>query len=694
MTDTYSLNLSRLRRSPDGRPQSGLSRVIGRMRRQPLTLVALWTIVALALIAIFAPVIAPYDPNVSDYSALLQGPSATHWLGTDNLGQDYFSRLIFGTRVALVVALGSVLIAMALGVPIGLLLGYRGGWTDRLGSRLLDVAQALPGLLVALAVIAILGRSLWTLMLAIGLIFTMGFARVTRAIALTERHKLYVESAHVAGMRERTIIFRQVLPNLIGPLVIQAAVFFGSAIMIESGLSFLGLGLNRETPTWGGLLSMAVAHQAQQPFLAFPPGIAIIITVLAFNLFGDGMNDAITGGIRRSPRKAQGKAALPSMSNVPTAAAATLPGQDAPLGAQSPDDAAPDAASPFPSHRTPAPAPTGITADDRLPVATNQVLAVRELSVELERPEGDVVPLVSNAQLSIGAGEIVGLLGESGSGKSMFAKAVMGLLPPRTRLASGTILFDGTELAFQSQRMLRTVRGAGIGVVFQDPLSALSPVHTVGRQLVEPLREHKGMSRSQARDRAVELLERVGVSRARERLDHYPHQFSGGMAQRVAIAMALAADPKLLIADEATSALDVTTQAQVLDLILDLRDEYGMGVLMITHDLGVVAETCDRAAIMYAGQIIETGTVTDLFRTPRHPYTAALLAANPAADARVDRLPTIPGRVPLAGEWPRGCHFANRCVFATTECTLAPVPMIDEVRCVRAHELTLEVAAR
>lgn len=689
MSDTYTINLSKVRRTGKGKSPSSFKRIYDRVRRQPITVIAFWSIVVLAIIAIFAPIIAPYDPNQSDYSNLLSGPSAEHWLGTNDLGQDYLSRLIYGTRVALVVALGSVVIAMLLGVPIGLLLGYRGGWTDRLGSRFLDVAQALPGLLVALVVIAILGRSLPTLMLAIGLIFTMGFARLVRAVSLTERHKLYVESAHVIGLKERVIVFRQVLPNLIGPIIIQAAVFFGSAIMIESGLSFLGLGLNSDTPTWGGMLSMAVSHAAQQPFLAWPPGIAIVITVLAFNMFGDGLNDAITGGVRKSPRKGLLTRPLGTTGNAPTASSATLPGQTYSMGAQSADDAAPDAPSPFRSK------PTRITevlaAEDELPeVAEHAILDVRGLSVDLERPEGDVAPLVANAQLSIGAGEIVGLLGESGSGKSMFAKAVMGLLPPRTRLASGSILFDGQQLAFQSQSMLRTVRGNGIGVVFQDPLSALSPVHTVGKQLVEPLQLHKGMTKAQARDRAVELLERVGVTQPRERLDHYPHQFSGGMAQRVAIAMALAADPKLLIADEATSALDVTTQAQVLDLILDLRDEYGMGVLMITHDLGVVAETCDRAAIMYAGQIAEVGAVETLFAQPKHPYTAALLAANPASDAQVDRLPTIPGRVPLAGEWPTGCHFANRCAFATEACTGGPVPMKDQVRCVRADELTLE----
>ncbi|MDX6740093.1 dipeptide/oligopeptide/nickel ABC transporter permease/ATP-binding protein [Actinocorallia sp. A-T 12471] len=628
-------------------PRGGgsLALTLGRIRRQPVTVVAAAFLLLVAAVALLAPLLAPYDPNEGDFDAVLTGPSAAHWLGTDELGRDTLSRLLYGSRIALLVAVGSVGVAMAIGVPLGLLLGYKGGWYDRLGSRALDISDALPGLLVGFAVIAILGRGLLNLMLAIGLIFCMSFARMTRAVALAEREKVYLDAARVAGLRTPEILFRQVLPNLTGPLSVQAAVFMGSAIGVESALSFLGLGLDTETPSWGGMLSVAADEQARQPFLAFPPGLAIILTVLAFNLFSDGVGDAL-GGARRKPARRRGR---------------------------------------VPAHAIGSPTKAR-------PADPSALLEVRDMTVELVSAKA--VPLVQGVSLTVRPGEVVGLLGESGSGKSMLARAVLGLLPPGTRRAAGSVFLGGGEITGLSEKELREVRGRGVAVVFQDPMTALSPVHTIGAQLAEPLRAHFGMTRAQARERAAELLARVGVENPRTRLDAYPHQFSGGMAQRVAIALALTAKPRLLIADEATSALDVTTQSQVLDLLLDLRDEFGMAVLMITHDLGVVAETCDRAAVMYAGEIVETGDVATLFARPRHPYTAALLAADPSGEAASGRLPTIPGGVPLAGEWPSGCHFANRCAFSKEGCVKSPIPISDEVRCVRSHELTLGVSAR
>ncbi|GAA3392635.1 dipeptide/oligopeptide/nickel ABC transporter permease/ATP-binding protein [Cryptosporangium minutisporangium] len=626
-----------------GSGPSGSRRVLAGVLRQPAAVTGLVFLLLVAVAAIAAPWIAPYGPTEKDYDATLAGPSADHWLGTDQLGQDTFTRVLYGARIALIVAFGSVGIAMAIGVPFGLLLGYRGGWRDRIGSRLIDVSDALPGILLGFAVIAVLGRGLFNLMFAIGLIFCMGFARTTRAVALAERKKLYVDAVRVAGLRTPAILFRQVLPNLAGALIVQGSVFLASAIMIESALSFLGIGLESDTPTWGAMLSNAAAN-TQQPFLAVPPGLAIVCTVLAFNIVGVGIGDAMTGTGRSSlPRRRVRRAAAPVGESVTPEARA--------------------------------------------------VLEFRDVTVAVGGGK-EPVPLVQDVSLAIGRAEVVALLGESGSGKSMLARSALGLLPAGVHLAGGSVWFEGERIDDLDERGLRKIRGCGMAVVLQDPMSALSPVHTIGRQLGEPLRVHAGLTGKAARERAVELLDRVGVEDARGRLDDYPHQFSGGMAQRVAIAMALAAGPRLLIADEATSALDVTTQSQVLDLLLDLRDEMDMAILLITHDLGVVAESCDRAAVMYAGQLVEVNDVTSLFDEPRHPYTAALLAANPTSEADVPRLPTIPGRVPPAGEWPAGCHFAGRCAHARPQCTEGSVPLVQDVRCVRADELTLEVTSR
>jgi len=593
MSDTVTIRTRP--RGPEQLP-SPTARTVKRLLRQPITMIAvLWLLVVLVC-AVTAPLLAPFDPNDNDFTAVLQGPSAEHLLGTDENGRDVLSRIIFGARIALLVGVGSVIIAALIGIPLGLLLGFRGGWYDRIGTRFIDIFDALPGMLVAFAVIAILGRGMLPIMLAIGLIFCMNIARMTRAVTLAERGKIYVDAGRVSGLREVSLLFRQVLPNITGPLIVQGAILVGSAITIEAALSFLSIGLESTTPSWGGLLGVAVTKMAVQPFMIFPPGIAIVLTVLAFNMLADGVSQALGSQRRRRLRRTDRAAAR--------AAGA--------VGAA----AAPDA---------------------------DAVLQVDDLTVTLFS-EDKRVPLVTLDHLTVGRGEVVGVIGESGSGKSTFARAVLGLLAPNLHITGGTIRIDGKDMTHAPPSQWRKLRGGTIAAVFQDPMASLSPVHTVGAQLVDTLRAHRRLSRRAARVEAAALLERVGVRGAAKRLDEYPHQFSGGMAQRVAIAIALASEPALLVADEATSALDVTTQAQVLDLLLDLRDEYGMGILLITHDMGVVAEVCDRAAVVYSGSLVELTDVKSLFDAPQDPYTVELLAA------RERRPRTIEARVPASEE--------------------------------------------
>ncbi len=588
--------------SPEKRARTG-NRFIRTLLRQPSTVLSFAWIAVVLVCAVFAGVLAPYDPLENNFSsdAILLGPTAEHWLGTDDNGRDVLSRLIFGARIALLIGIGSVLVAMLIGVPIGLLLGYRGGWWDRVGTRFVDILDALPGMLVAFAVIAILGRGLGALMLAIGLVFAMNFARMSRAITLAERGKLYIDAAKVSGIREVAILFRQILPNLLGPLVIQGAILTGSAIIIESMLSFLGIGLESSVPSWGGLLGTAAAKLAVQPFLAIPPGIAIVLTVLSFNMIGDGVNDALAGDKRKRVKPVKAKKTRLSAEEIAEAAAS-----------------APE---------------------------SRPVLEIRDLDIVLNGAK-DRVTLVRGVNLSIARGEIVGLLGESGSGKSTLARAVLGLMQPGIGIASGRILLDGVDIAGLGEKDLRGVRGTRLAAVFQDPMASLSPVHTVGKQIVETIRSHSKMSAKAARAEAARLLGRVGVANAETRLRDYPHQFSGGMAQRVAIAIAIASKPEVIIADEATSALDVTTQAQVLDLLLELRDEMGLSILFITHGLGVAAEACDRVVVMYQGEIVEDSEVHELFDAPAHPYTERLLAANPALHgAQTAPVPEEPDQV-------------------------------------------------
>ncbi|MBC56596.1 MAG: dipeptide ABC transporter ATP-binding protein DppD [Confluentimicrobium sp.] len=281
--------------------------------------------------------------------------------------------------------------------------------------------------------------------------------------------------------------------------------------------------------------------------------------------------------------------------------------------------------------------------------------------------------LVDGVSLSLDTGETLCIVGESGCGKSLTALALMGLLPtPPARLMSGTAMFEGRDLLSLSLQELQNVRGDRMAMIFQEPMTSLNPALKVGEQIAEAVRRHKGVSRDAARNRALDMLQKVRIPAPEKRLDEYPHQMSGGMRQRAMIAMAMANDPALLIADEPTTALDVTVQAQVLDLMRQLQDESASAMIMITHDLGVVAEMADKVAVMYAGRIVEAGPVAAVFENPQHPYTIGLMSSMPSLGDRSGKLVTIPGIVPPADAMPEGCRFASRCPFAQPGCALAP----------------------
>jgi peptide/nickel transport system ATP-binding protein len=304
----------------------------------------------------------------------------------------------------------------------------------------------------------------------------------------------------------------------------------------------------------------------------------------------------------------------------------------------------------------------------REPDATQQLLEVSDLHVTYTTDAGPV-QAVAGLDLRVGAGEVVGLVGESGCGKSATALSIMALLPRNVgRVTGGSIALNGVDLVRERESALRRVRGRDVAMVFQDPMTSLNPAYTVGDQLGEPLRTHLGMSRDEAARRARELLDEVGIPQAARVAGDYPHQLSGGMRQRVVIAMAMACRPKLLIADEATTALDVTIQAQILDLLRELQQESGMGLLLISHDLGVVATTCDRVAVMYAGRMVEEAGVAKLFAQPSHPYTRGLLDSIPRLDDERARLASIPGQVPAPGQTPAGCRFSSRCSHVADRC--------------------------
>ena len=598
-------------------------------------------VAAIVLIALAAPLLGLPDPVQQDVAQRLSGPAADSLLGRDEFGRDVLSRLIWGARASLSVAFASAAIACALGTLLGLVGGWVRGLGELLALRSMDIVLCFPPILLALLVVTLLGPGTGTLILVLSILFLPGFVRVTYAEVLSARNHDYVEAVRALGAGPLRILVRTVLPNVAGPILVQLSLAVAAAVVLESGLSFLGLGVVPPEPSWGLMIRGARATMVQSPLLLLWPCAVLTFTILAMNLLCDALRDWV------DPRTASA-VRLRAIDRV-------LPGLVPP--------ARPDA-----------------------------VLQVDGLTVEIETPLGMIRP-VEEVSFSVRAGETVAIVGESGSGKSMTASAVMGLLPPAARAAAGAARLDGTDVLRLDERALRRMRGRAMAMVFQDPMSSLNPVHRVGDQVAEAILAHRAMSRADARREAVALFRRVGIADPERRADAFPHEMSGGMRQRVMIAMAIANSPRLLIADEPTTALDVTVQAQILDLLADLRRDTGMALVFITHNLGVVAEIADSVVVMYAGQVVEQGPIDAVFTRPFHPYARALLAAVPEGDSKPAG---IPGVVPQPHALPPGCRFAPRCPHAQPICDAA-VPTLDRhddrlVRCVRVEALNREGA--
>lgn len=616
-------------------------------------------LVVMTVAAVFAPLIAPRSPSAQDLLAINAAPSVHHWLGTDDLGRDVLSRIIWGGRVSLRSTFEIVALAIAVALPLGLLAGFLRGWVDSVTMRVMDALFSFPPLVLALTVAALLGASINNAAVAIAIVFVPSFVRLIRGEVIAVREEAYVESAQSLGARPGRIMRTHVLPNVASPIIIQVALALGFALLAEAGLAFLGIGAQPPTPSWGDMLQEAYQFIFQAPLALVFPGLAIMLTVLSFNVVADGIRDSIgrgstvatPGGVRSRLR--QRREATRAATDGPDG---TTDGRD---GADRP---APGPAVPIRSVPT-SPVTTAATSSGAAPL-----LDVRDLRVEFTI-NGASWPVVEDLSFSVDPGRTLGLVGESGSGKTVSALAVMGLLPrPVARVTAGAVHFQGRDLLELDAKALRAVRGDQIAMIFQDPMTCLNPAFTVGNQIAEQVRAHRDVSRAEANRAAVEMLDRVEIPGAAGRAADYPHQFSGGMRQRVMIAMALSCSPRLLIADEPTTALDVTTEAQILDLLHTLSVEESMAMLFVTHDLGVIAEVADEVVVMYAGQKVEQATADRLFARPRHPYTAALLSSMPQATPTGSPLPVIPGVVPRPEDVPATCHFRDRCDHAVPAC--------------------------
>ena len=632
-------------------------RLGGRVLRSPAAVLSIIWLVGLVLASLTSPLWLRYGPLEQDLSAVLQGPSWAHLLGTDELGRDLLSRIVTAAAPTLLIAVITPIVAVLVTVPITLW-AARYARAEGVVNRVSEIVLSLPGTVIILAFIAAVGTNMPLVMVAFGLLLFGALYRVFFGQAKSLHQQLYVEAAAVDGVRPMTASLRHVLPNMSTTVIVQFVLLFGAAIGLQAGLAFIGLGPQPPEPTWGGMVQTASQYIFQQPWMMIPTGGVLALTIIAAN----SLADVLAGG----------SAMPPSLVSLKRRKAPT----DAPAAAVG----------------TPAAAPAPVAASESLvPADADGALLVQNLVIGVD----DGPELVSGVSLRVGAGRVLGLVGESGCGKSVTSYAMLGLLAPGLSVRSGSIRWNGVDLARADEKTLQRTRGHEIAFISQEPTRALDPMFTVGWQLTASVKRLRGVGGREAKRIALQLLTDVGIVDPPRVLKSYPHQISGGMAQRVATALALSGTPKLLIADEPTTALDVTVQAEILALLRGLIAERDMSIILVTHDLGVVADLCDDVSVMYAGQIVESGTVRDVLVRPEHPYTMALLAADPHAIIDFEgttRLASIPGQVPLPGSWTSGCRFAARCRFARDECKTA-IPLLPRaegeggVRCIRRDEV-------
>ncbi|KKI16623.1 MULTISPECIES: dipeptide/oligopeptide/nickel ABC transporter permease/ATP-binding protein [unclassified Leucobacter] len=562
--------------------------VFVRLLRRPAGLVSLAVLALILLVAILAPWISPHDPNEVILSQARALPTWAHPLGGDNTGRDVLSRLIWGTQITLWGAFVSILTSLVLGVPSGLAAGYFGGATDRIGTWISDALQSVPGMIILLIVGANTGNDLTILMVTVGVFMAPGYFRLTRSTVLAVRGEMYVDAARVAGLTDLRIMSRHVIRQVIAPIVIQSALTAGMAMGMQAGLQFLGIG-GGTTPGWGAAMNEGFQVMRTAPLLLLWPSIALGVAIAAFAVLGSTLGDVINS---KQPVLSRKQRRAVEAANAANRAA-----------------------------------PKSTTTGSISVAAVDSAVRLENLRVNYETAAGEV-EVVHGITLDVAPGEVLGIVGESGSGKSQTVFSMLDLLPKSGYYTADAIWIGGEDVTTLSRKDRARLLGSEIGYIPQEPMTNLDPSYTIGAQLTEPLRAVHGMSRAEARERAFAMLERVGIVDPVRVMKSYPHELSGGMAQRVLIAGAIAGKPSVLVADEPTTALDVTVQAEVLELLRELQQEYQMALVIVTHNFGVVADICDRVVVMRSGSIVEIDDVGPIFADAENPYTRELIAAS------------------------------------------------------------------
>ncbi|HET9909661.1 MAG TPA: dipeptide/oligopeptide/nickel ABC transporter permease/ATP-binding protein [Anaerolineales bacterium] len=592
-----------------------------------IAVVGLFMLIGIMILAIFAPILAPYDPRSSagiQTSDIYNPPSAQHWFGTDDAGKDVLSSFIYGSRVSLIVGFFAAFISIFIGGVIGIVAGFYGGRVENLLMRFTDTMLVIPDLPLIVVIVALTRPSLLNIIFVIGLLGWTTTARIVRSQTLAVKSRKFVLRARAIGAGNWHIILNHILPLVMPLLVVNAILVISLAILNESTLSFLGLGDPTAT-SWGQMLNFAFGRGAMSAgawWALFAPGFGIVWVVLALTLLGHGLEQVL------NPRL-ESHHLMPGRPTIQT-------DRDAKLQ----------------------------TRKRRMDVPV--LLDVQNLSVNYVNDDR-IANAVHNVSFQLHEGELLGLVGESGCGKTTLMMALMRLLPASGEISNGHVYFRGQDLATMGEDEIADLRWSGISIIFQGAMNALNPVRTVGDQIAEAILRHTPSFPPGALDtRVVELLDLVGISA--EHKNHFPHQYSGGMRQRAMIAMALSCSPQVVIADEPTTALDVMIQAQILELLDDLRKKLGLAIIFVTHDLGVVAEICDSVLVMYGGVTAEYASVDAIYNDSRHPYTQELLKAFPDLSRPEKRLISIPGYPPKLDALPAGCRFAPRCPLAFERC--------------------------
>ena len=548
-----------------------------KLLKDPQAVVTSVLLLVIIVLGLLTPWIGPHDPNEAQLNAINATPGTPGYpLGADQNGRDIASRLLHSINTSIIAGLIGASVALTIGVTFGLIGGYFGRRLRSVTEWVFSLIMTFPGLLLLIVLMPITKGDYRATMLIFGVLLSPGIYRLVRNLVVGVKNELYVDAARVSGLPNLRILSRHVLFVVRGPIIIAAAFLAGSAISLQSGLAFLGVGSDL-VPSFGAMIADGFTNLYVDPTQFIWPSLLLGTLTASLVLLGNSLRDAFEG-VKLKPSKL----VAPKLTTN-----------------------------------------TRQTADG----TSADLLSVTDLVIAYPTPSGQLKEVVKGVALNLRAGETLGLVGESGSGKTQTAFSILGVLPSEAVIVRGSIKLQGRELLGLREQDLRALRGREIAYIPQEPMSNLDPSYTIGAQLVEGIRASARMSGTDAKARVLALLERVGIQDPARTFGSYPHQISGGMAQRVLIAGAVASRPKLLIADEPTTALDVTVQAEILDLLRDLQAELNMAVLLVTHNFGVVADICDRIAVMQNGQIVESGAALKLFREPKHPYTQLLLGS-------------------------------------------------------------------